>query len=481
MPGKNIRKSLFKSYLVITAVMLIPLLYSVIVARLHTAWYDAIISNISEATGIGRIAKQELPDEIWRIVSGQKRFNEGEQYILLRKIRAGINTMQEAAGERGSRLLEVAARTETTLRFYVDTLESQLGRNASVAENEAVMEDIRGVASLLYDILQEFIVAEAEHASLSNKRIQHSFFLLTGIQLAICLIILATAMYTSSTISRRISDSISDMSRLSSRIASGDLTARALPPKVEELSPLAENLSIMAVRLKGLIDENIREQQNLQKAEMKALQAQITPHFLYNTFDTIIWLAESEQIDEVIEVTKAFSQFFRISLSKGHEWITVEQELEHVKSYLTIQKIRYADILDYAIMTDESIKAFPMLKLLLQPLVENAIYHGIKNKRGRGHITVKAERSATVPHALSFSVQDDSIGFEPERLSAVLAELSSGTQAETLTAAYGLYNVNKRLKLYYGEQMQVHIESERGKGTTVSFTIPEKAAGADNV
>ena len=160
MAAKNIGRSLFKSYMLITAVMVVPIFYSLIVARLHNRWYDAIISNVSRATELCQIAKEELTDEIWSIVSGLKSFNEGEQYIQLRKIRAGIGAMEETAGEEGAKLLEVAARTETTLRYYVDTLEAQLQGGASVAENEAVMEDIRSVSSLLYDVLQNFIVAD---------------------------------------------------------------------------------------------------------------------------------------------------------------------------------------------------------------------------------------------------------------------------------------------------------------------------------
>ena len=149
----------------------------------------------------------------------------------------------------------------------------------------------------------------------------------------------------------------------------------------------------MAGKIDDLIKQNIEEQKNLQKAEMKTLQAQITPHFLYNTFDTIIWLAEEEQMDDVIKVTQAFSEFLRISLSRGHEWITVGQELEHVRNYLTIQKIRYSVILQYSIEVQDGLENLKMLKLSLQPLVENAIYHGIKNKRGRGHIKVTASFS----------------------------------------------------------------------------------------
>ena len=215
---------------------------------------------------------------------------------------------------------------------------------------------------------------------------------------------------------------------------------------------------------------------------MKALQAQITPHFLYNTFDTIIWLAEEEKTDEVVKITKAFSEFLRISLSRGHEWITIAQELDHIKNYLTIQKIRYADILNYEIEADEEILNYKIIKLVLQPLVENAIYHGIKNKRGRGHLKVSANFTDDKKSSIMFTVTDDGAGFTQERLAQVNNELENATlDAEKLTSVYGLYNVNKKLKLYYGKETEgLVIQSEHNKGSCISFVIP-CMAGEQNV
>jgi len=475
----SIKKSLLRSYIIIILITFVPMLYAIIVARLHSTWYNKVITNVSEASQLCQLVKQDIPNEIWNIVAGQKHFTEGEQYILLRRIRNGINKMQESATAEAEKLLDVATRTESTLRYYIDMLECQIQANASVAENEALMEDIRSIASLLNDILQEFIVAEIETASASNIKIKHSFFFLTSLQVLIGLIILAIAFYTFSTVLKRTGNSIERLSELSSRIASGDLQARVHKPQVEELCPLAENLNTMANRLQNLIDENIREQQNLQKAEMKTLQAQITPHFLYNTFDSIIWLAESGQTEDVVSITKAFSQFFRISLSRGHEWITVSQELDHVKSYLTIQKIRYANILDYNIEADEEIGEVPVLKLLLQPLVENAIYHGIKKKRGRGKIFIRA-RLNPEGEKIIFSVEDNGIGFTEERLTQVREEITKGKSPESLQAAYGLYNVNKRLQLYYEGQAKLEIESQTGKGTVITCIIPVQLKEGEN-
>jgi two-component system sensor histidine kinase YesM len=226
----------------------------------------------------------------------------------------------------------------------------------------------------------------------------------------------------------------------------------------------------MAVKIQALIAENVREQQNLQKSEMKALQAQITPHFLYNTFDTIVWLAEEKKNDQVIDITRAFSNFFRISLNKGKDYLTVSEEFEHVKSYLTIQKIRYRDILDYEIEYMPEMANCQILKLVLQPIVENALYHGIKNKRGRGLLSVKGWLEN---QRLCFSVSDNGIGMTEEKLANIMEQINGSADPEDLNNVYGLYNVNKRLELYYDVSTKLHITSRYKKGTTVYFSVPE--------
>lgn len=480
----SIKKLLRFSYVFIISLMIIPTAYSIIISRIHTIQYDKIITNVSRANRLSQIVKVNISDEIWDIVAGKTDFGEGSQYTILKQIRSEISDITNSTtNDKNRQLLVVASRAESTLENYVNMLGEQIANNASVAQNEKIMDEIRGCCSLIYDILQNFIVSEIESAADTNESIKRASVNLTIMQGAIALIIIVVSVYAFTSVSENIRRPIHDMEILSSRIANGDLDARAEQPYVEELDHLAGNLNTMAGKIKDLIDENITEQQNLQKAEMKTLQAQITPHFLYNTFDTIIWLAESGQTSEVIEITRAFSDFFRISLSKGHEWITVSQELDHVRNYLKIQKIRYENILNYEFEVDDGIEDFPVLKLVLQPLVENAIYHGIKNKRGRGKITVSAHlcTDRRDPHVstdkneinrIEFSVADNGIGFTAERLKQVLEELNRKTDAENLKSVYGLYNVNKRLTLYYNESVSLNIQSEYGKGTRVSFIVP---------
>ncbi|MDR1306112.1 MAG: sensor histidine kinase [Treponema sp.] len=206
---------------------------------------------------------------------------------------------------------------------------------------------------------------------------------------------------------------------------------------------------------------------------MKALQAQISPHFLYNTLDSIIWLAEGNQYEEVVSITRALSNFFRISLNRGSEWVNVHDEFKHVESYLTIQKIRYRDILDYSIEYEQDMGNSAILKLLLQPLVENALYHGIKNKRGRGTIKVRGWREAS---CLRFSIEDNGIGMTEDQLGDIKKKLRAPAP-DAVNAIYGLYNVNKRLELYYNLTELLEIKSVYKEGTTAILKVPEAYRG----
>ena len=463
------------SYIFLIGIMIIPTIYSVIVLQIHTKRYDDIITNVSNANRINQIAKTDVPNWLWEIVCGKKSFDENPPYEMILTIFDGISDMQAHTKSRDNKQkLEVAYRACTTLDNNIKMLENQMRGGSSVTANETSLDEIRTITALFSDIMQDFILSEIETANETNTSIKRSSIILTILQVTIIIFSLAVSLNGYITVLKSIGKPLSDMKDLSTQIAGGNLDARTNVPDVDELIPLANNMNLMAEQINVLIQKNIEEQQNIQKAEMKALQAQITPHFLYNTFDTIIWLAEEEKTDEVVKITKAFSEFLRISLSRGHEWITIAQELDHIKNYLTIQKIRYADILNYEIEADEEILNYKIIKLVLQPLVENAIYHGIQNKRGRGHLKVTANFTDDKKSSIIFTVTDDGAGFTPERLAQVNDELENATlDAEKLSSVYGLYNVNKKLKLYYGKETEgLVIQSEHNKGSNISFVIP---------
>ncbi|GAE92035.1 two-component sensor histidine kinase [Gracilibacillus boraciitolerans JCM 21714] len=202
------------------------------------------------------------------------------------------------------------------------------------------------------------------------------------------------------------------------------------------------------------------------------MQAQINPpHFLYNTLDTIIWLAEAKEHQSVIELTKALSQYSRISLNKGKDWITIADEIAHIDSYLYIQKTRYEDVLDVSVQVDSNIFNYHILKLLLQPIVENAIYHGIKNKRGKGFLRINGTIEGQ--DRIRFEVVDNGIGMDEIRLEKLRSHLINGEVIPETKNGFGLINVQQRIQLYYGKEYGLKINSWKGSGTRVTITIPK--------
>ena len=216
------------------------------------------------------------------------------------------------------------------------------------------------------------------------------------------------------------------------------------------------------------IEEQVRrEQTRLRKAEFELLQAQINPHFLYNTLDAIVWSAESGNEKQVVSMVGNLSNFFRTSLNRGKDVITVREDLLHVRSYLEIQKVRYEDILEFEIDVPETVTGSPIPKITLQPLVENALYHGIKNRRGGGRISITGEETE---NAVLLRVSDNGAGMSPERLAEVRRGLTGGAPDEG--TIYGLYNVGERIRLHFGEEYGISIDSTEGEGTVVTVRLP---------
>lgn len=245
--------------------------------------------------------------------------------------------------------------------------------------------------------------------------------------------------------------------------------------KGDEIQELRVNFQSMVQRIKGLMESVVDEQKGKRKAELRALQAQINPHFLYNTLDTLQWKALEYNATEVAEIVNALSGFFRFSLSKGKELITWNEEVEHAYYYLFIQQIRYRDKLDFDIELDEEIESYNIVKIILQPLIENAIYHGIKPSATPGIIKVKIkkvidskEKYDRSNELIKIVVSDNGVGMTEEKLILLKESLNNSY----ISVGYGVKNVHERLKLTYGEEYSMNIDSEEDKGTTFTIYVP---------
>lgn len=439
--------------------------------------YDAIITNITTANSINGYIKSSIDSEMWNIVSGKTEFVAGNQYAIIQQVNSQIESMMANAESDKSRIkLEVIYRTMNTLTHYVDKMGEQIAAGSRVVENEQVLEDIRGVSAVVEETVQDYMLFEVNQAEQQYQENQARFTRLSILYMILLPGVIGFSILAAWIISGSIYVPIKKLHDVTTTITGEDLQALVTTHNVDEITELGISFNIMIGRIRELVNAKLKEQENLKKAELKALQAQINPHFLYNTLDTIVWLAESNKTDQVVNIVRALSSFFRIALSKGKDWISLRQEIEHVSSYLAIQKMRYRDILDYKIEVEESVMDSTILKLTLQPLVENALYHGIKTKRNGGTIVVQAKWAGA--DKVLLNVQDDGVGFTPYKLAQIQESLAQDLDEEVSLeeGGFGLRNVHKRIQLYYGKEYGISVQSHFQGGTQVSVIIPRRCS-----
>ncbi|NOU71889.1 HAMP domain-containing protein [Paenibacillus sp. LMG 31458] len=299
-------------------------------------------------------------------------------------------------------------------------------------------------------------VAYASELIANQYQINLSYFLWTILALVI-------ALYLSFFISRHLSRPIKMLQSNMKQVEKGDFSIRSEFRSKNEIGQLSHTFNIMVGRIRDLMNQIIQNEESKRKSEMKLLEAQINPHFLYNTLDSIIWMAERKKHDEVVLMTSSLAKLFRSIINKNNETVPVRVEIEHITNYLLIQTMRYKDKLDFQIDVDPSILEVHIPKIILQPIVENAIYHGIKNKLESGlvKITGKADGDTIV-----FVVADDGVGMEQEKLDQIL-KLKEG-----IIRGIGVSNVNERIKLF-GNEFGLTFESEKWEGTKVTIVLPK--------
>lgn len=413
----NIKNSITGN-IIILFVMMFILLLAPVVFQTYTAFnqarsYRDIIDNITYANQLNTDVSTKIEPIVWGIVAGKVKFDESGIMPLVADIRERMNNIKSttyAAENQG--VMEISLRALNTLENYLVKLQTQINEKYRVEENEQLLEEIRVCVAGISDLLQEFSSKQVAEVSVLNQR-----------------------MY------RQSYESF-----------------------IVNITLIVVTIMASAFALLYIVRKSLEEQKQMQLLEHKVLQEQITPHFLYNTLDAIIWAAEAEDNAAVITLVTSLSSFFRTSLSRGTDFVPISTEIEHVRSYLAIQQMRYSDILTYEINVDDSLGEQTMLKLLLQPLVENSLYHGIKNTRERGKITVSINKEGG---KVRFAVEDNGIGMDNDKLDELKKDINSGYGDK----GFGLFNVNRRLMLYYGLPEGVEIRSEYGRGTRVSFVL----------
>lgn len=243
---------------------------------------------------------------------------------------------------------------------------------------------------------------------------------------------------------------------------------------VTELQVLSDSFEHMSNRIKQLMERVRREETELRKTELKALQAQINPHFLYNTLDSIQWMCEQGKNEDAMKMVSALAKLFRISISRGHELIPIKDELQHAKNYLVIQSYRYRNQFSYSFDIETRLEHYLCNKITVQPLIENAIYHGIDRMVDEGEITISVKEAPDNKDDILITVEDNGVGMTEEQCRKILRKERSDS------SGIGVKNVNDRLKIYFGEKYGLTIKSELDVGTIVTVRIPKIEAEAEN-
>ncbi|MBO5153331.1 MAG: sensor histidine kinase [Eubacterium sp.] len=478
---EQLKKASLKQKLgLLVSVAMLPFLvmsvYLLVSLRGYSEAYDSIVSNMMIANNYNLNFRDELDESIYRLVAGSITLDNiddddtvKDPYELVQKLRRDFSALVNITTDRESRLwLQSLLRNLDTLEDRIDDIKYNLDEGGHYDENMEMLDNnIYILTELIQDDIQYYIYYQTR--SMNNLKLQlnaqvEQFLLAFGVMLAV--ILLLVLLIVAQTVSGIVRP-IERLRQVTGAVAHGDFEARAETTGPAEIADLSGSINDMTVHLEAMVSKIKEDESKMRHAELRLLQEQINPHFLYNTLDTIVWLIESDSTDEAVDMVVSLSQFFRLVLSHGAEYISIREEEQHIRSYLKIQQARYHDILDYDIDMDPAIYPYKILKLTLQPLVENALYHGIKYKRAMGKITITGRMQE---RRIVLAVQDNGVGMEPEKLAHLRREIER--PCKDTEGGFGLANVNERIRMYFGDYYGMQIDSVQGEGTTVTVTIP---------
>lgn len=469
-----------KKILTLAAVVTLPfiLLVMYLLASMasYSNTYDEIVSNMTVANNYNLNFKEEMDESLYKLVVGYVTLDTIETdkslknpYTLIDELRSEFTRLTAITTESESKLwLESLLRNIDTLKKRVDDIVDSISAGGRYNENiEKLDNNIYILTELIQDDIQYYIYYQTRYMDKVTDTLQDQirrFMVVCSVLIGVLIIVVAVSAVM---IVSGIIQPISQLNQATEKIAQGDFNARAQADSEDEVAELAVSFNKMAGSMQSLIDKVKEDERKMRKADLRLLQEQIQPHFLYNTLDTIVWLIESNEPDEAVTMVVTLSDFFREILSKGKEFISIKEEEKHISSYLQIQEMRYRDILEYDIQLDQVIYKYQILKLTLQPVVENALYHGIKYKRAKGCIHIHGEKEGDI---IRLTVRDDGVGMDEEELEQLRQQIEKPCQ-ET-EKGFGLANVNERIHMYFGPEYGMKIQSQKGKGTTVEIVIP---------
>ncbi len=474
-----VRYPIHKKLRILMVSAILPLLcisvYLIMSLVSYAKAYDNIVDNMTIANGYNLNFKNELDECLYEIVINgepiEAAVDDGlrSPYPMIAELRRDFMKLESITLDDNSRTwLDTLLRNIDTLQDRVDDINVNLQKGDRYNKNiDMLQNNIYILTELIQDNIQHYIYYQTESIQSLNAALSHRLFVFTIVISVILAVVIVVLILVESKILRSVTHSVEELGRVTHHITEGDLSVRANVTSNDELSVLGDDVNKMAASLGNMVGQIRDDEKRMRHEALRLLQEQLTPLFLYNTLDTIIWLIEGGKTEEAEDIVLSLSNFFRLVLSKGREFITVKDEEQHIRSYLEIQQVRYRDILSYEIHIDPAIYGDKILKLTLQPIVENALYHGIKEKREGGLITITGEQ---VGENIRLVVKDNGAGMDEEELSKIRSDISK--PCKETDAGFGLANVNERIRMNFGVEYGMSVESKKGEGTTVTVIIP---------
>lgn len=455
---ERMRKVLFSTMIPMACLMIILLF----IFWQYTGQYNKLSENLAVSSEFNLRFKDDLDLEMYYIAIGSKESSNLED--VLEQVEDAQEIMQKL---RRNTYNNNGVKSLNSLDSYLENLRQRMLQLVEIKEYDKRMEfmdsNIRIITGLIMQEMQNYIYNESMYLVQVEKSLTHRVKLLISGMAVFLIATLGILMRRSFRLTDGIIQPVNIMLDKVKKVGRGKFDMIPIEAEIEEIEELDEGINKMARKISALL-ENVRQEKEMQHlTELQLIQAQVNPHFLYNTLDTIVWLIEGGMTDDAVEMISSLSIFFRTSLSKGNDIIPLSEEERHTLSYLEIQQYRYRDILEFEINIPKELSGIPVPKLSIQPLAENALYHGIKNRRGKGKILIEGREEEDT---LVLTVSDNGQGMTPERLHEVQEAIRTGERA-----GFGLAAVAERIALYYGPGYGMKIFSEKGKGTTVEIRL----------
>lgn len=455
---------------------LIFVLYLLMSLQNYNKSYKEMVSNLTIANNYNLNFKEDMDESLYKLVVGYVDFETIKEddslkdpYEMIDELRTEFTRLMCITTQSDSKgWLQTLLRNINTLEKRVDDIRQALEGEDSYNENITELDNnIYILTELIQEDIQYYIYYQTKHmeyiTEALNKQVQEFIVLCAILIGGLALVALVVTILIVSGIVK----SVRKLQDATKQVSIGDFSARVHVKTNDELEVLADGFNNMAENMQGLLDKIKEDEAKIRRTDLRLLQEQINPHFLYNTLDTIVWLIEGNESDQAVEMVVTLSNFFRLVLSKGKEFISMKEEEQHILSYLQIQEMRYHDIMEYDVQIDKILYDYQIPKLTLQPLVENALYHGLKYKRAKGYIHVNGEKEGDT---IRLVVRDNGVGMEEDELAFLQKEIKKPCQ-ET-EKGFGLANVNERIQTYFGQEYGITIESKKGKGTIVEVVLP---------